>query len=385
MAGIRELLPAAGRILREYSLCDSCLGRLLARRPGAPPSRLLGRRLRGGAAAPGRCYVCRDLSSSLGRMLDLMLEASSGREFATFAVGARVRPSVMDRDDLVRSKFRLRGADSFKTGLTRDLSRRFSRKAGGAPDALDPDLTLTVDTRDMSCAARAKPVVLYGAYAKTRRGFPQRQAPCAGCSGGGCAACGFHGIDSFDSVEGRISGDLFSRFGCSTVRFTWVGGEDRDSLVLGDGRPFFARIHDPDRRSPGLPRRIRLGPVELRGCRILAGLPRMPVRFSSTIKIRVSTEGPVSARALRRLKPSLLSPVVVYEPSGKRSEKSVSCTRYRRTSERGFCMVVEAEGGLPVRRFVEGDGVSPGISGILGGACACEGFDFLGVRANGNN
>ena len=32
------------------------------------------------------------------------------------------------------------------------------------------------------------------------------------------------------------------------VKFSWIGGEDKESLVLGKGRPFFAEIIEPKRR-----------------------------------------------------------------------------------------------------------------------------------------
>ena len=32
------------------------------------------------------------------------------------------------------------------------------------------------------------------------------------------------------------------------VKFSWIGGEDKESLVLGKGRPFFAEIIKPKRR-----------------------------------------------------------------------------------------------------------------------------------------
>ena len=60
------------------------------------------------------------------------------------------------------------------------------------------------------------------------------------CSGKGCRICNFHGISEFDSVEGLYSPQfLFEKFGGSTAKFTWIGGEDKSSLVLGTGTTFF--------------------------------------------------------------------------------------------------------------------------------------------------
>ena len=60
--------------------------------------------------------------------------------------------------------------------------------------------------------------------------------------------CDFHGISEFDSVEGIISKLFFKKFGGTTAKFTWIGGEDNSSLVLGNGRPFFVKIKNPFKR-----------------------------------------------------------------------------------------------------------------------------------------
>lgn len=353
---------------------------MFSRRLRLKSNRLLGRRLGGGAAGSGRCHICRNAYHDMKPLLDMMLERTAGYEFETFLVGTQIKPSVIDRDDRIRSRFRLAGTDGIKTDITRELSRLFSKSTGKKHDALDPDLTITVNLRDRSCRVWSKSILVGGQYTKTARGLPQRQQPCANCSGHGCHECDFHGITTFESIEGRITRALVSRFGCGTIRFTWIGGEDRSSLVLGPGRPFFARMQSPSRRRPRLARIINLDGVMLHNCRILKGLPRMPVRFRSAIRIRVSGSGMVSAAALRRLKPELRQPVVVYDDSGSRATKSVSCVRYRRISGTDFALAIDAEGGLPVKRFVEGADVNPSVSKIVGVPCICTRFDFVDVH-----
>jgi len=43
-------------------------------------------------------------------------------------------------------------------------------------------------------------------------------------------------------------------------------------------------------------------------------------------------------------------------------------------------LFIKAEGGLPVKRFVNSDDVSPGISQILNTSCMCQEFDFLDIE-----
>lgn len=379
MTSFEEILPTANKILKEYRLCDHCLGRLFSKQLGLISNRLLGKRIRRNFGSTKKCYICRDLYHGMKTLLGLMLESSSGCDFETFMVGTQIKPSIVDRDDFIRSKFKLVGTDGVKTDITRHLSKQFSRKTGKTLDIIDPDLTLTVNIKDRLCPIRTKPIILHANYTKTKRGFPQKQKPCSNCSGKGCQACNFHGISEFESVEGKISEMLFARFGCTTIKFTWIGGEDKSSLVLGTGRPFFAKIQNPSKRHSGFAQKIELGFVDLHKCKILEGFPRMPIKFFSTIKIRISAEARIGTSDLRGLKSALRNPVVVYETSGKRSEKSVSCVRYKRLSGSDFVLTVDAEGGLPVKRFVEGSDVSPGIGEILGVGCKCMQFDFMKI------
>lgn len=379
MTSFEEILPTANKILEEYYLCDHCLGRLFSKQLALTSNRLLGKRLRKDSESAKSCHICRNLYCDLKPLLELMLENSSGYDFETFMLGTQIKPSIVDRDDFIRSKFKLMGTDGVKTDITRQLSKQFSRKTGKTLDVLVPDLTFTINIKDRLCQIRTKPIILQANYTKTKRGFPQKQKPCSNCSGKGCQTCSFHGISEFESVEGKISEMLFARFGCTTVKFTWIGGEDRSSLVLGTGRPFFAKIQNPSKRCPRLARKIQLGFVDLYRCKILERFPRMPIKFFSTIKIRISAEANICTSDLRKLKPVLRHPVAVYEISGKRSEKSISRARYKRLSGSDFVLTVDAEGGLPVRRFVEGDDVSPGIGEILGVGCKCVRFDFMKV------
>ena len=66
--------------------------------------------------------------------------------------------------------------------------------------------------------------------------------------------------------------------------------------------------------------------------------------------------------------------------SGKRSEKKIFVVKYKKNSSNTFTLFIIAEGGFPVKRFVNSDDVSPGISQILNTSCKCQEFDFLDIK-----
>lgn len=373
------LTEDAQRLCSEFDLCASCLGRLLSRGERGVSARAMGRRFLPDGAG-GKCFVCRGMMDRLEEMAGMALERVSGYDFGTFSVGATLKPSVLDRDDYLRSRLRARGADSIKTALTGDLYRIISRRSGRRLDRTDPDVTIVVDTRFGSCEVRSKHVVVRARYTKPRRGIPQKRDACPSCSGTGCGDCGLSG-SAGPSVETIFAGFLLGRMGGTDVRFTWVGGEDRSSLVLGGGRLLYARVRNPVRREVHLPGTASLGGIRFNGISLVPEVPSRIPRFRSTIRIRVGTAEIIDPAALRRLH-VLVGEVSVGEQSGRASRRMVHSLRYRRVSDRAFRMVVDADGGLPVKRFVAGQDVEPSVSGALGIDCDCARFDFLDIQNN---
>jgi len=377
---IKEIITTANQILKSHYLCDSCLGRLFSKQMNLTSNKLLGKKLKTHTKQSSKkCFICKNLLDNLAPYLKLMLDYSSQYDFSSIIVGALIKPSIIDRDDYIRSKYKLRGIDSVKTDITKELGKQFIKKTKKVIDFLNPDLTFTINFKDESCQLRSKPILMHGRYTKSKRGLPQKQKSCTNCLGKGCRICNFHGISEYDSVEGKISEFLFNKFGGTIAKFTWVGGEDKDSLVLGSGRPFFVKLQNPFKRNTRVPKKINLDSISVNNCKIISELPKTPIRFSSSITLEITTENDLLPTIMKKLKNITSKPIVVYEKSGKRSEKTISNLKYKKTTKNHFTLFIEAEGGLPVKRFVDGDDVTPGICQIMNDKCTCETFDFLAI------
>jgi len=380
MTTIKEITPIANQVLKDYDLCDSCLGRLFSKQMNLASNKLLGKKLKLSLKKSiKKCFICKNLLDNLAPYLKLMLDASSKYDYSSIVVGALIKPSIIDRDDYIRSKYKLRGIDSVKTDITKELGKLFIKKTKRRIDFLNPDLTFTINFKDESCQLRSKPILLHGRYTKSTRELPQKQKSCVNCSGKGCRSCDFHGISEYDSVEGKISEFLFNKFGGTTAKFTWIGGEDKSSLVLGSGRPFFVKLQNPFKRNPSLPKKVTADSIVIHNCKIISEPPKTPIKFHSLIELKISTENEIQSNNMKKLKSILSGPVVVYEKSGKRSEKIISNLKYKKTAKNCFTLFINAEGGLPVKRFVDGDDVTPGIRQIMNDKCTCTTFDFLEI------
>ena len=378
MSNYSEITTITNSILKKYDLCDQCLGRLFSKQLHLSSNKRLGRKLKKKYISKSKCYVCKNLFCNLDYFLKSMLDISSNYEFQTYGVGIMIKPSIVDRDDFIRSKYHLRGIDSIKTDVAKELIKLFTKKTQKTLDSFDPEITFTVNLKDDSCQLHSKSITLFGKYVKSKRGYAQKQQSCGNCSGMGCRVCDFHGISEFESIEGIISKLLFKKFGGTTTKFTWIGGEDKSSLVLGSGRPFFVKIKNPSKRKSTLSDE-KFDSVSIFNLKLVDTFPKKPLNFYSRIKIKISTKSQINSKKLKKLKDLTNCPIVIYEKSGKRYEKKIFDLKYKKNSNNLFTIIMSAEGGFPVKKFVIGDDISPNISSLLDNSCVAQEFDFLDI------
>ena len=381
MGKINTIISGAKEILKEQNLCDNCLGRLFASKLGVSSHQKLGKKIRSTLRKnnPKSCFICKNIMSKLDTQISKMHEMSHDFEFSSFLVGVILQPSILDRDDLIRSKFKLQGINSIKGDISREIGKRFGRKTKTIVDFQNPDIVFTLDFKKEECEIKPKPVFLSGRYTKRIRGIPQKQRPCERCRGKGCYVCEFHGISEFDSVEGKIARFLYEKFGALQAKITWIGSEDETSLVLGRGRPFFAKLVNPHKRTLRLDKKMELGGIVIRDLKIIKKIPSNIIRFRSKVAMQVQTQNEIESSQLRNLYKLEKQPIAIYENSGKKNQRNISDIRYKKKSSNSFSILMKADGGVPLKRFADGVEVTPSLSSILENPCKCTVFDFYEI------
>ena len=365
-------------ILKEYDLCDNCLGRFFISSTNLSSGKILGNKIRKSvnSRVVTKCYICKNLFSNMVHYAKTIHNASIGYEFSTFVVGAILKQSIIERDDKLRSKFHLRGVDGIKTAVTKELGAKFARKTKTSIDHLSPDITFTINFRSGQCNVKSRSIFLYGRYSKGKRGLPQKEESCQDCKGKGCIFCNNHGIVSFDSIEGKIAQFLYEKFETDQVKFTWIGGEDRASLVVGNGRPFFVKLLSPKKRNVRLAKKSHLGEIMILGLRKIDHIPDGSTHFKSKVEILVATKNKISSKKLKKLKKLVAIPIEITDSNNKQHEKTIHRLNYKKNSSQSFTIEIEADGGIPVKRFVDGSKIIPSISNLLGTQCYCKKFDI---------
>jgi tRNA pseudouridine synthase 10 len=359
------LASSQSALLKQYRLCKHCFGRQTGSSRIKPE---------------GTCYICRGLFGRLDEIAKKALAAAKQYQFSTFLVGATLPTGLYEREDALRARLKIRGRESVKNQLTRELGTRLAKMTKKKVDYARPDITInvTIDKDgDIEASAHSRPLALLCRYSKKERGLPQKSEKCPMCLGKGCNLCDGTGLASLDSVEGIMAKHLVSLTKGQSPRFSWIGSEDQSSLVLGKGRPFFAKVSDPKIRKPRKTRFAEKG-VEGRIVRVLDDVPDTQARFSVKTRIEGRCERTLDASDAKKLK-SLAGAQVKFESKNRTVTKQIRSAQAA-VQGNNFVLTLAADGGLPIKQFVGGEQYcEPNVSMLLGAKCECTTFDILKV------
>ena len=227
----------------------------------------------------------------------------------------------------------------------------------------------------LSGKIKSKPIYIYGRYTKASRTITQKQRNCTKCLGRGCYTCNFHGLQNFDSVGGQITKFLIKKFDCEQVKINWIGGEEKSSLVTGNGRPFFAKIINPKRRNRIIRRKTNLEGIQLLELRKINEPPKGQILFKSRVEIIVETDEQINDRMLNNLE-LLDMPLHIHVDGKKSSSKSIYKINSKKISSKLLKINIYADGGIPIKSFIQSAYVVPNFTDLLKSKCKCVQFDF---------
>ncbi len=362
-------MPAA---VQTYRLCQRC-----SERQGATAPVL--------EVVEGKqCFICGGMTERVGKIAEKAVSRAKRYQFKTFAVGVTVPEGVQEREDELRSNLKLKGNETIKTQVARLVSSRLAATMGKRLDKQRPDVTLLADFSADDVLVTSRPVFFYGKYTKPA-GISQRRLLCEACRGTGCKKCGNSGFERKASVEALIRRKLTGFSGSEKMTFTWLGSEDVESMVYPPGRPFVVEVKNPmKRRFPKkFGARFKGGRVTVTSGRVLASKPLHLPAFRFETRIRAVSRKKVGADELASLRSRFRRATVRFErPHNRPTMKTVYSVS---AVARGRTLLIDAQldGGLPVKRFVSGELVSPSVSEVLKTEVSCRSFDICGVREKG--
>ena len=322
-----------------------------------------------------KCFICKNIFEQIDNIVIRILESVSSYEFSNFETGIIIKPSLIDRDDHIKSEFQIKGVGSVKSNINHELSKKLARKTKTKINHVDSDLAIKVNFKDSSYEIKSKPIYIYGRYTKQSRTLTQKQRNCTNCLGNGCHTCNFHGLQNFDSVGGQITKFLITKFNCEQVKINWIGGEEKSSLVVGNGRPFFAKMINPKRRKKTIRTNPKLKGIKLLELRKINAPPKGQILFKSKVEIIVETDDQINDGLLNNLE-LFDMPLDIHIDGKKPSSKKIYKISFKKISSRRLKINIYADGGIPIKSFIQNSYVVPNFTDLLKNKCKCVQFDF---------
>lgn len=291
-----NVLKQTEALLREYTLCNHCLGRLFGWLSTDTTNEERGRslklvlsiiadeRIKSGKKESGKellialasngmfnpakerleqeslefslkdaCHLCHHESESIFEMIpkvvNRVVEDLQQFEFASFLVGSIPPPYLVEHQDEVRAKHELIYAETLKSHFNRELGRTLQKAIEKPVDFGRPDIVIVYDVLEDKIRLQINPIFVSGRYRKLVRGIPQSRWDCKKCKGKGCEDCNNTGRKYPDSVAEYVGTPIMESMQGSRFKFHAAGREDIDALMLGSGRPFVVEVSEPKKRS----------------------------------------------------------------------------------------------------------------------------------------
>ncbi|MEM2924955.1 MAG: tRNA pseudouridine(54/55) synthase Pus10 [Methanocellales archaeon] len=426
-----QVIKKAWEILKEGSICDSCLGRQFAqlatgltnaergraikivlamiadeqlKQKGekellellAPSSEHAQKKI--GVKIEQKCWVCGDLFKKLDSLAEKAKKLLVEYEYNTFHVGTIVRGELAEKEEILWDKCKIAQAEPLKAEVNREIGKILQRITQKKVELTRPDIVVLIDLEREEAKLQVNSIFIYGRYRKLVRGIPQTHWPCRSCRGLGCERCKFTGKMYMESVEELITPKVLEASGGSEAIFHGAGREDIDARVLGRGRPFIIEIKEPKRRSldlKALEQEINSyasGKVEVNGLRFVEknAVELIKNREADKLyRVKVIFDQAISEEKLKIALASLMKSTieqrtpqrVVHRRADKIRRRKVLEAELREFKSNEALLEIRCEGGLYVKELISGDGgrTKPSLSELLGVEASAVELDVIDV------
>lgn len=387
----------AKELLKDYPLCEFCLGSLLSTLSRGSPW-ILGRKIlesfseeegivgkNSSKGLRGECWICKGLVKSvLPELISKALSSLSELEFESFKTGTIIPADLIEREDELRGKYGIWTAESLKVVINRYVDGAIAEKTGHQVKPEKPDVLVSFDLVHKDVTVIPSPVFVFGRYKKLKRGIYQaRWVP--GAEG---------------TIESYIGEIMKEAFKAEDYKLHAAGREDFDVRMLGSGRPFVMELIRPKKRKVNLADLEKevnsklSGIIEVSDLRMTSKRVVVLLKESSRImrkvyRAKVVVEGKISPEQLLKLEEELSNTIIRQRTPIRVLHRRADIIRERRVykvltrplSNNSFEITIECEGGLYIKELIDGDGgrTRPSVSEILGEKAFCSELDVIDI------
>jgi len=292
--GIENILVLTEKIVKDYYLCKSCLGRLFGglskgltnRERGEIllqtlkmnshykllsykriPRKLLeklifeyrfselkkiareqGINIKNRTNEGKKCYICNGLMDNINEITNRIIDKIQDIEFERFIIGIKRSKRIEEKEEEIKRKFNIWFGENIRNELSRELGKRILDKLNRniIYEPKNPELLITIDIENMKIKIMIKPVRTTILISKLDKNAPIFSRVCTNCKGKGCATCEYTGKQVGNSLEYNLGKSLLKIYGGKRWRFG-MKYLDKNKAILETS----FKIVDPKRRNIG--------------------------------------------------------------------------------------------------------------------------------------
>ena len=425
-------LTKAREILRNYPLCDHCLGRLFAKmglelgndergkaiktlltmqlhvehrdgkigreelrkyaiNAGDPITRLYAK-IYDEEIKANKCYVCGNKISReyFNKHAEKIYRMLKEYDASTFLIGVSLPQEVSLRELEVASNLNLETSESIKNEIKREVGKIIKKKYGLEPDFTYPDVVVIINYSDETLNVIINPLLFHGVYWKRGRNISHT------------IWISRSGVKEYPySIEEFLNDNLNKIFDSEKIIHHASGREDVDARMLGTGRPIVVEVKKPKRRKVSLEELNKILHKQLIEVCLTGKSSHSVIEYlkgegskkTKIYKLLFYTEKPLEEPIIRKLELELKNRIINQRTPTRILRRKKDYLRKKRVYEvkikkihgQVYEALIKCDGGLYVKELVHCDNgrTSPCFSEILKmGAYPIE-LDVIGVEVDG--
>ncbi|MCS7106261.1 MAG: tRNA pseudouridine(54/55) synthase Pus10, partial [Candidatus Aenigmarchaeota archaeon] len=398
------------KILKNYNLCDNCLGRIFGQvltglsneergriiryfiaflldtgeKIEVKHSNFYGinfRNIRLKVEKPEECSICKNIFEKKRKLAEKIASKLKGIEFKTFVIGSKIPDKILKAEEKIWEEVGIEFVESIKSEMNREIGKEVSKIMKKEFEPRNPDVTVLVDVEKEKVKVEIRSLFIFGGYKKLVRNIPQSKWICSKCKGKGCKQCKWKGKLYSTSVQEIIEKPLLKATKGKKSFIHATGREDIDARCL-DYRPFIIEVENPIKRNVDL-KKIekeinKSKKVKVKGLRITR---KEFVKILKTAKLdktylaEVYFENNIDKKKLKKLKILEKEPIlqktplrVLHRRADKYRKRKVKKLSYKLLSKKKLLLKIKAEHGLYIKELITGDKgrTKPSVQEILG-------------------
>ena len=343
----------------EYNLCNWCLKRQYIKNY----------RLK---EIVEDCEICHGIENQIYKISYKIIQATRDYQYDTFLIGLTLDHSFYDNEDKFRSRFKIRGKENIKASLLHEIRKNFGKISNKKIDLNSPDITVNLQIGkkfETTVSVNSSIVILSGRYRKPKR---------------------FRSIsinsDNEDCleinqrhIENILKKKLMTLFHSKSIIFWPLGKEEPESLVLGNGRPFYVTIKNSKLISFKHGFSIRSNGLIFNIHEKLPILPKATPFYIKKVRTLVTCEDNLKSSDLKLINDSGIRIIESYNKRYK-SWKFIYQMQSELKTQKKFELIIVCDNSFPIRKFINSDeNISPNLFQILDKRCMCKFFDILDI------